>query len=103
LHFDDRYKSQPLCSGSFAPLLAHLTHELAHRGDLARRAFLRPRFKAFGGVFHVDEEMWVLPHVAALLQSGPDALENAEELATGFEEEVFVQETIIEQGTGLLQ
>src|ERR1700692_2434415 len=91
------------CRGSFlfASLLAHLAHELAHGGDLARRAFLRPRFEALGGVFHVDQKILVLPRIAALLQSGPDALEDAEELATGFEEEVLMKKAVVEQSAGL--
>src|SRR4051794_28652758 len=87
---DDRHKRQQLRRCGFAPLLAHLAHELTHRGDLARRPFLRPCFEAFGDVFHMDQKISVFPHVAALLQSGPNALEDAEELATGFEEEVLV-------------
>ena len=50
---DDRAKTQQLRRFGFAGLRAHLAHELTHRGDLAGRAVLGPRFEALGGVFHV--------------------------------------------------
>src|SRR4051812_42887963 len=70
-------------------LRRHLHHVLPHRRDLAWRAVFTPLFEAPGRLFKVRQEARVGEHRPPLLDDRSDALPHAEELAAGFEEEVF--------------
>jgi len=63
---------------------------------MTRRTFFRPGFVALTGFFQMREEVLVAHHLAKLRDNWLDAFPDAEELATRFEEEVFVEKAIIE-------
>src|SRR5579864_6772794 len=91
-----------LSLGSGCELSAHLLPELPHRGDLTRIATFRPGFEALCCFFQVFEELSIDEALASLRNRGLNAFPNAEKFAAGFEEQFFVQQTVIEQRAGLL-
>src|SRR5579863_1086811 len=86
----------------FRRLSSHLFHELAHSGDVARRAFVHPGLKALSGFFEIREKLLVGPLFASFCNSRPDAFPYATKLAAGFKEQIVVQQAVVQQSAGLL-
>ena len=69
---------------------------------MARRPAFHPGFEALGGLLQVRQELFILPLLAKLRNGRFGQLPNPEEFAGGLKEEVFVQQSVIQQGAGLL-
>src|SRR5262245_18676597 len=88
----------PLCHLCFR---THLFHHLTHRREVPGRALLNPRLVPFGGFFQMREVKLTRELLAALFERGLDTLPHSEKFAARLEEEVFVEQTVIEQGASL--
>jgi hypothetical protein len=86
----------------FFQLGAHLFHELAHGRDMAGRAVFGPFLIALRGLFQVGAERLGNETLSECWYNRLDPLPDTEKLSAGFEEQVLVQQTIVEQSTGLL-
>src|SRR5581483_8450236 len=89
-------------SGCGGTLAAHLLHEPAHRCDLTRAALFRPSLKPLCSLFQVRQELLVFEPVPCLRNDGLYRFPHSEELAGGFKEQIFVQETVVEHRARLL-
>jgi hypothetical protein len=89
-------------SSRISALCAHLFRKLAHSGDMPRRTLFNPFFVAVRSFFQMRKELLIRESLPTLLDTGFHALPYPEKLATGLKEQVFVEQTIIEQGTGLI-
>src|ERR1700674_924055 len=89
-------------SGCCCKLSSHLFHKLAHAGDISRIAAFNPGFVALRSFFQVREELLIYEPLPSLRDDGLDALPDPEKLAAGLKEEVFVEQTVVEQRAGLV-
>src|SRR5580704_8018013 len=87
---------------SFRGRRTHLFHHLAHGSDGSGIATFRPRFVALRGFLHVGEKLLVYELLPSLRNSGFHPLPDPKKLAAGLEEEIFVQQTVVQQGAGLV-
>src|SRR6202158_3526517 len=83
-------------------LIAHLLHKLPHGGNMTGRAAFDPRFIAARGCFQICEELLIREPLATLRHDALDELPDAEKLAAGLKEQVFVQKTAVEARAGLI-
>src|SRR6185369_6477112 len=73
-----------------------LLHILPHRSNVTGRLLLGPDFEPLGGLFQIPEQIRVNKPLAKLRNHWLERLPYAEELATGFEEKVIMQQPIVE-------
>src|ERR1700757_1060931 len=88
--------------GGLGGLVGELRHHLAHGRDVPRRSLFDPGLVAVCSLLEVGEEERVRVTAVALLHGRLDALPDEEELAIGFEEEVFMEESMVEVCAGLV-
>src|SRR5258708_1315277 len=66
------------------------------------RSLFNPGFVAVRSLLQVCQELLIRESLTTLLDGGFDSLPDPEKLAAGLKEQVFVEQTIVEQGTGLI-